>query len=122
MQKANIYSLFSSYMSNKVVFGLREQTTVNLPVSKGEVKMYKFLTVAETREITAKYPHAADATHIDAQDANVEMLLKLIVSWNFTDENGVDLPVSGDILKQFVAPDMEALGNVVAEAMTKKKS
>lgn len=108
-------------MSEKIVFGAREQVTVDLPISKGEVKMYKFLTVAETREITAKHPLAGDPTQLDAQDANVEMLLKLIVSWNFTDENGVDLPVSKEILQQFVAPDMEALGNVVAEAMSKKK-
>lgn len=96
----------------------RVAKTVELPSFKGsQVEIYGSLTVGDQRAILAKYPNAQSGEGSEAFSATVEMIAVGIKSWNFTDEEDKDLPISADILNQFPEADL----TVLFEALTGKK-
>ena len=91
--------------------------TVELPSFKGsQVEIYSSLTVGDQRAILAKYPEA-QTNQADAFSASIEMIAAGIKSWNFTDENDADLPITAEILNKFPEADLA----ILLEALTGKK-
>lgn len=50
----------------------------------------------------------------------VAVACKMITSWNFTDENGNELPISIEAIKQLPVQDLEFLLNTVNPYLEKK--
>ncbi len=100
---------------------LRPTTTVELPSYEGSaITMYTKLTVGESRDIAKKYP-GADKDGVVAFDAGLEYVLKSIKSWNFTDEEGKDLPVSMEVIEMLPQSDLEMLVSKVTGEGKKKE-
>lgn len=92
----------------------RVTKTVELPSFKGsQVEVYTSLTVGEQREILAKFPNAKNPDHADAQNATIAMIVRAIKTWNFTDENDADLPITEEIFAKFPSADLLVLAEVV---------
>lgn len=106
-------------MTAKIKFSdPRITKTVELPSFEGsQVEVYNSLTVWDQRNILAKFPNSQDPKHPDAFAASIEMIASGIKSWNFTDENDADLPISSEILNKFPEPDLTLL----LETLTGKK-
>ena len=108
----------------KVVFkDFREAITVSLPSIKGsEISMYTSLLTGEMMDLHKKFPKMADSTNSDSQEGSYHMLVACIKEWNFTDEAGVDLPITNDTIKQLETNDFISLiGNIKVNNETSKK-
>jgi hypothetical protein len=55
-----------------------------------------------------KFPNAHDQNSVDAEKALIEMLVKAIKSWNFTDPNNAekDLEINAENLEKFPSADI----------------
>jgi hypothetical protein len=82
---------------SKVVFSAekaRKTITVELPsFPETELVFYTQLTVGEEREISQLFPNYTNKDHQDAMDFMRTSVVRLLKSWNFTDENNQDLPL-----------------------------
>jgi len=100
-------------MSDKVVFqNSRPTKTITLPSFKdSKVEIYASLL-------------AKDLIGLDRSDdfsVGISSLAKFIKSWNFTDDAGVDLPITQESLMNFNSNDLTALMEEIRSFTTEEK-
>lgn len=82
---------------SKVVFSAekaRKTITVSLPSFPGsELVFYTQLTVGEERAVAQNHPNYTTKGHSDAMSFMNESVIRLLKSWNFTDDKDQDLPL-----------------------------
>lgn len=87
----------------------------SFPGSKVEIKA-KPLT-GDLRTLGKKYPEATDPKSNDAQEYGMALILIMIVSWNFTDDDDKPLPIEEKYIDQLPAADFKLLTNKVMESV-----
>jgi len=80
-----------------VLKDLRETETVVLPVMGAEVELYKGLLFGDVEDIDP------DGNKVET---GKKMLLRIIKGWNFVDEEGKEIPISGDVIKKLPQEDV----------------
>lgn len=102
-------------MSKKFVFDadkVRKTFTFSFPSLEGsELVLYTQLTVGESKELSAKYPDHTKTGNPDAEKFMYDSLGKILISWNFTDKEGNDMPTDKlpEVLERIPSGDLSAL-------------
>lgn len=98
---------------SKIVFNadsIRKTVTISLPsIPWSQIEFYIDNVVWKERELTNKYPKYKDENHPDAFSFVMDTLCGLIKSWNFTDSENNDIPVSeaSKIFEQIPSPSIK---------------
>jgi len=107
---------------SKVVFNadsIRKTVTINLPSVPGsEIEFYIDNVVGAERTLTAQYPNYQDQNHGDAFSFVMASLAGLVKSWNFTDKDDKDIPVTDapDIFEKIPSPDIKYILTALEKA------
>lgn len=104
----------------KVKFIQNTTEDVLLPITWWTVKMYKILSVWETREIFLKYPWVS-TNQVESIQANDELILKMCLSWNFENEDWSDTELNIENLKKLPIQDLNILNQKVLDCFQKDK-
>ena len=86
----------------------RERVIVDdLPSYKGgKIEIYTTIEVDQEREAREKYPHSFDKNHSDSDYYSYQLLEYAIIDWNFSDDDGVKLPINIDSIKKLGMRDI----------------
>lgn len=107
---------------SKVVFSAekaRKTITVSLPSFPGsELVFYTQLTVSEERAVANANPHYTEKGHPDTMAFMNDSVIKLLKSWNFTDEQDADIPLdqAGAVFTQLPSGDLAHILLALQEA------
>lgn len=107
---------------SKVVFSAekaRKTITVELPsFPETELVFYTQLTVGEERDISQLFPNYTTKGHQDSMDFMRTSVVRLLKSWNFTNENGEDLPLDSaeTVFSQLPSGDIAHVLKTLQEA------
>ena len=93
----------------------RSTTEVKLPESKGTVQVYKEFLTGDYRQLMQDEQISADTKSISASKS-FEFVLRLIASWDFTDEENKELPITAENLDLLPISDLNILAQHVANA------
>lgn len=85
---------------------------ISLPSYEGSEVILK--TAATVQEIMDIQAITGD------MEKSVQMAIKMIVSWNFDQEDGTPLPVNAESIKQLPTTDLEHLLEAIAPLIEKK--
>jgi len=82
---------------SKIVFDadkIRKTVIISLPSVPGsELEFYTQLTVGEERSVAQNHPNYTTKGHSDTMSFMNESIIRLLKSWNFTDDKDQDLPL-----------------------------
>ena len=111
---------------SKVVFDAdKVRKTITLPLASvpgSELEFYTDNILGVERELAAKYPKYQDKEHQDSFSFVIETLGRMLKSWNLTDKNNEDIPVSEAINIFNQVPGSDILKIIAQIEETKKNS
>lgn len=101
-------------MENKVILkDFRQTRIISLPDYEGsQIEIYPSLLVRDIEN----YQNLEDQVAVGLQT-----LPKLIKSWNFTNEQGEDLPITADTIRNLTANSLAYLMDEITKFMTDQK-
>ncbi len=92
----------------------RETTEVKLPESGGTARVYKEFLTGDYRQLMKGETVSTDTKEVSF-DKGLDFVLKLIASWDFTDEEGKKLPITEKSLDLLPLSDLNILASMVGE-------
>ena len=101
------------FMANVIFSDNRKTISISLPsYPESEVIMYESLLFGQVSQLNKVVG--------DDTDKGLLSLQFIIKDWNFTDENGVKLPVTVENLNKFSVEDITVLLKTVSDFFTKE--
>ena len=91
----------------------RKKITIELPKTKAKVIVWDELLAGDFRQITEKTDFSAGAQV--SGDTSFQMILKLIVEWDLTNEANEPLPINMDSIDLLPLSDLTILANHVGK-------